>query len=42
MTLDGPLESATTITGANPSPTFGQAFGARDPRQFQLGVKMTF
>ncbi len=42
VTLDGPLESATTITGANPSPTFGTAFGARDPRQFQLGLKVSF
>ncbi len=42
VTLDAPLESATTITGANPQPTFGTAFGARDPRQFQLGVKVTF
>jgi hypothetical protein len=42
VTLDAPLDSATTITGANPSPTFGTAFGARDARQFQLGVKVSF
>ena len=42
LTLDGPIETATTVTGADPSPTFGTAFGARDPRQYQLGVKVSF
>ncbi len=43
VTLDGPRGSATTIvdTGA-PSPTFGQAFAVRDPRQVQLGIKFTW
>ncbi len=42
VTLDGPLESATSITGSSPTSTFGTAFGARDPRQFQLGLKVSF
>ncbi len=42
VTLDGPVGEATTIVSSTPSPTFGQAFGARDPRQIQLGAKLTF
>ena len=41
-TLDGPLDQATTIVDSQPSPTFGQAFAARDPRQVQLGAKISF
>ena len=43
VTLDGPRETATTVvdTGA-PQATFGQATSTRDPRQVQLGVKLSF
>ncbi len=42
VTLDAPVDQATTIVSSTPSATFGQAFGARDPRQVQLGLKLTF
>jgi hypothetical protein len=43
LTLDTPSPaSATTITSAVPSVTFGQATGSRDPRQAQLGIKLLF
>ncbi|MDX1501377.1 MAG: carboxypeptidase-like regulatory domain-containing protein [Thermoanaerobaculia bacterium] len=35
-------DTQTAIIESTPSPTFGQAFGARDPRQIQLGLKLTF
>ncbi len=43
VTLDGPRGSATTVvtTGA-PQSTFGQASAVRDPRQVQLGLKLSF
>ncbi len=41
-TFDAPTDQATTIVESTPSPTFGQAFAARDPRQVQLGVKLRF
>jgi hypothetical protein len=43
VTLDAPRGSATSVvaTGA-PQATFGQASGVRDPRQVQLGVKLSF
>ena len=41
--LDGPRESATTVIATGePGATFGQASAVRDPRQVQLGVKLTF
>ena len=41
--LDGPRASANSViaTGA-PQATFGQASAVRDPRQVQLGVKLSF
>jgi hypothetical protein len=42
VTFDTDLANATSIATSEPSPTFGQAFAARDPRQFQLGLKLTF
>ncbi|HUO87301.1 MAG TPA: hypothetical protein VM617_07905, partial [Thermoanaerobaculia bacterium] len=42
VTLDGPVGSATEIIDFTPSGSFGQAFGARDPRQIQLGFKLFF
>jgi hypothetical protein len=42
VTLDAPIDRATVITSSEPPPTFGQAFAARDPRQFQLGLRLTF
>lgn len=42
VTLDAPLGQATEITDFTPSATFGQAFGARDPRQVQIGFKLFF
>jgi hypothetical protein len=42
VTLDGPVDSATEIVDFTPSGSFGQAFGARDPRQIQLGFKLFF
>jgi len=41
-TFDTDVANATTIVSSTPSPTFGRAFGARDPRQIQLGVKLQF
>lgn len=42
VTLDGPLESATTIIDAEIPTDFGQVTRQRDPRQAQFGVKLTF
>lgn len=42
VTLDAPLASATEIVDFQLPDTFGQAFGARDPRQVQLGLKIFF
>ncbi len=43
VTLDAPRGSATTVVATgDPSPTFGRASGVRDPRQVQLGVKISF
>jgi hypothetical protein len=43
VVLDAPRGDASTVvsTGA-PAGTFGQAFAVRDPRQLQLGLKLTF
>ena len=43
VTLDAPRDQATSIvdTGA-PAGTFGQANAVRDPRQVQLGIKLSF
>lgn len=42
IALDAPLDSATRITGAEVPASFGQATTARDPRQAQFGIKLTF
>ncbi len=43
VTLDAPRGEATTVVSTGePSPTFGRAFAVRDPRQVQLGVKLSF
>ena len=42
VTLDGPLASATKIVDSTVPLSFGQATGARDPRQVQLGLKLLF
>ena len=43
VTLDAPRGSATTVIATgDPSPTFGRAFAVRDPRQVQLGLKLSF
>jgi hypothetical protein len=43
VTFDtGDASTATTITGATNSGTFGQATGTRDPRQAQFGFKLMF
>jgi hypothetical protein len=43
VTLDAPRDQATIVTGTGaPNSTFGLAFGARDAREIQLGVKFTF
>jgi hypothetical protein len=42
VVLDAASDQATTILSSTPDPNFGQAFGARDPRQVQLGLKLTF
>jgi hypothetical protein len=42
VTLNGPPETATEITGFTPSPNFGTAVGTRDPRQAQFGIKLSF
>ena len=43
VTLDAPLDQATSVVSTGePSPTFGQAFAVRDPRQMQLGIKFSF
>ncbi|MEM9555261.1 MAG: carboxypeptidase-like regulatory domain-containing protein [Acidobacteriota bacterium] len=42
VTLDAPLADATTVVDAEIPNTFGQATGARDPRQVQLGLKIFF
>ena len=42
-TLDtGRAATASTITAFTPSANFGRATVARDPRQAQFGVKLTF
>ncbi len=42
-TLDtGRVATANTITAFTPSANFGRATAARDPRQAQFGVKLTF
>jgi len=42
-TLDtGSQRTATRITGFQPSGSFGQAGGTRDPRQAQFGIKLMF
>jgi hypothetical protein len=42
-TLDtGSQTTATRITGFEPSGSFGQAGGTRDPRQAQFGIKLIF
>jgi hypothetical protein len=42
VTLNAPLASATSITGATIPASFGQATSARDPRQAQFGLKLIF
>jgi hypothetical protein len=42
VTLDGPLTSAKRITGFELPSTFGQATAARDARQAQFGVKLSY
>jgi hypothetical protein len=43
VTFDtGDASTATMITGATNSGTFGQATGTRDPRQAQFGFKLMF
>ena len=42
VTLDAPLASATKIVDSVIPASFGQATGARDPRQIQLGLKFLF
>lgn len=43
VTLDGPRDSATTVVATgSPSATFGSASSVRDPRQVQLGIKLSF
>jgi hypothetical protein len=42
VTLDGPTDQATQVTDFERSGTFGQAFGVRDPRQIQIGLKLSF
>ena len=43
VTLNGPIATATSVvaTGA-PAGNFGQATAVRDPRQLQLGIKLSF
>jgi hypothetical protein len=42
-TLDtGRAATASTITAYTPSANFGKATVARDPRQAQFGIKLTF
>lgn len=41
-TFDGPLDQATQIVEVVLPAGFGQATGARDPRQVQLGLKVRF
>ncbi len=40
--LDAPIGSASTIVSSTPNATFGEATSARDPRQAQIGIKLTF
>jgi hypothetical protein len=42
VTLDAPLGQASTIVGEQLPANFGQAAGTRDPREFQVGVKLFF
>ena len=42
-TLDGPRDQATVVTSTgSPAPDFGRATRARDARQIQLGIKLSF
>jgi hypothetical protein len=40
VTLDAPLGQATTIVGEQIPVNFGQATRTRDPREFQIGIKL--
>ena len=42
ITLDAPVDQATTITDFTPAGNFGQATGTRDPRQVQIGFRLIF
>jgi hypothetical protein len=43
VTLDAPRDQATVVTSTGtPASTFGLATQARDARQFQLGIKLSF
>lgn len=42
ITLDAPIERATRITSFQLPNSFGQATAARDPRQLQLGIRLSF
>jgi hypothetical protein len=42
ITLDAPLDSASTITGETIPVSFGRARATRDPRQAQFGIKLLF
>jgi len=42
ITLDGPLATATRITGETIPASFGRAIATRDPRQAQFGIKLNF
>ena len=42
VTLDAPIERATRITSFELPTSLGQATAARDPRQLQLGIKLSF
>jgi hypothetical protein len=43
VTFDGPTPGESTkIVSHEPSPTFGKAFGVRDPREIQIGFRLEF
>ncbi len=42
VVLDAPIGQATQIVSADIPADFGQAFAVRDPRQMQLGLKLSF
>jgi len=42
VTFDGPVDEATEIVSAELPLSFGQATAARDPRQIQLGFRLSF